>query len=173
MSLVESRDMSPAAVRHRLMNPQNPVRDLGIDLKRKVIPISNFETSQEGASLDVFGPLLPSVDDLAFGPIVHPLVVIRTYRIEDIQRVVAAKYNVSRLDLISARRHENIIMPRHIAMFLARTLTARSLPEIGRRFGGRDHTTALHAVRKIETLRCTDQILNSQILELIEAITSD
>src|SRR5205814_1301683 len=73
-------------------------------------------------------------------------------KIEDIQRVVARQYNVSRSDLLSSRRTANVVRPRQVAMYLAKTLTLRSLPEIGRRFGGRDHTTVLHAVRKIETL---------------------
>jgi chromosomal replication initiator protein len=73
-------------------------------------------------------------------------------KIEDIQRVVARQYNVSRSDLLSSRRTANVVRPRQVAMYLAKTLTLRSLPEIGRRFGGRDHTTVLHAVRKIEGL---------------------
>ena len=73
-------------------------------------------------------------------------------KIEDIQRVVARQYNVSRADLLSSRRTANVVRPRQVAMYLAKTLTLRSLPEIGRRFGGRDHTTVLHAVRKIEGL---------------------
>ena len=71
-------------------------------------------------------------------------------RIEDIQRIVARQYNVSRADLLSSRRTANVVRPRQVAMYLAKILTLRSLPEIGRRFGGRDHTTVLHAVRKIE-----------------------
>ena len=66
-------------------------------------------------------------------------------KIEDIQRVVARQYNVSRSDLLSSRRTANVVRPRQVAMYLAKTLTLRSLPEIGRRFGGRDHTTVLHA----------------------------
>ncbi|MBN9033185.1 MAG: chromosomal replication initiator protein DnaA [Rhizobiales bacterium] len=73
-------------------------------------------------------------------------------RIEDIQRVVARHYNVSRQELVSNRRTRVIVKPRQIAMYLSKTLTPRSFPEIGRRFGGRDHTTVLHAVRKIEDL---------------------
>ncbi len=75
---------------------------------------------------------------------------VKRVRIEDIQRVVSLHYQVSRADLVSARRTRVIVRPRQIAMYLAKTLTLRSLPEIGRRFGGRDHTTVLHAVRKIE-----------------------
>jgi chromosomal replication initiator protein len=76
----------------------------------------------------------------------------RRVKIEDIQRVVARQYNVSRSDLLSSRRTANVVKPRQVAMYLAKIMTLRSLPEIGRRFGGRDHTTVLHAVRKIEAL---------------------
>jgi chromosomal replication initiator protein len=84
-------------------------------------------------------------------------------KIEDIQRVVARQYNVSRADMLSSRRTANVVRPRQVAMYLAKTLTLRSLPEIGRRFGGRDHTTVLHAVRKIENLVGNDTILAEEI----------
>lgn len=84
-------------------------------------------------------------------------------KIEDIQRVVARQYNVSRSDLLSSRRTANVVRPRQVAMYLAKTLTLRSLPEIGRRFGGRDHTTVLHAVRKIEALVGKDTTLNDEV----------
>ncbi len=84
-------------------------------------------------------------------------------KIEDIQRIVAKHYNVQRQDLLSNRRTHNVVMPRQIAMYLAKTLTPRSLPEIGRRFGGRDHTTVLHAVRKIEELIKTNTQLDQDI----------
>jgi chromosomal replication initiator protein len=84
-------------------------------------------------------------------------------RIEDIQRVVARQYNVSRADLLSSRRTANVVRPRQVAMYLAKVLTLRSLPEIGRRFGGRDHTTVLHAVRKIETMANSDTAFAEEI----------
>jgi len=84
-------------------------------------------------------------------------------RIEDIQRVVARQYNVSRSDLLSSRRTANVVRPRQVAMYLAKVLTLRSLPEIGRRFGGRDHTTVLHAVRKIEHLTVNDSAFAQEI----------
>jgi chromosomal replication initiator protein len=84
-------------------------------------------------------------------------------KIEDIQRIVARQYNVSRSDLLSSRRTANVVRPRQVAMYLAKTLTLRSLPEIGRRFGGRDHTTVLHAVRKIEGLVGNDAMLADEI----------
>jgi chromosomal replication initiator protein len=84
-------------------------------------------------------------------------------KIEEIQRIVARQYNVSRADLLSSRRTANVVRPRQVAMYLAKLLTLRSLPEIGRRFGGRDHTTVLHAVRKIENLVNTDSSLAEEI----------
>jgi chromosomal replication initiator protein len=87
-------------------------------------------------------------------------------KIEDIQRVVARQYNVSRSDLLSSRRTANVVRPRQVAMYLAKTLTLRSLPEIGRRFGGRDHTTVLHAVRKIEALVVKDVALSEEVESL-------
>ena len=93
-------------------------------------------------------------------------------KIEDIQRIVARHYNVSRGDLLSSRRTANVVRPRQVAMYLAKTLTLRSLPEIGRRFGGRDHTTVLHAVRKIENLVNTDASLAEEI-ELLKRQLQD
>jgi chromosomal replication initiator protein len=78
-------------------------------------------------------------------------------KIEDIQRVVSKHFNVTKADLLSARRTRTVVRPRQIAMYLAKALTPRSLPEIGRRFGNRDHTTVLHAVRKIEEMASSDR----------------
>jgi chromosomal replication initiator protein len=88
-------------------------------------------------------------------------------RIEDIQRAVARQYNVSGSDVLSARRTANIVRPRQVGMYLAKTLTLRSLPEIGRRYGHRDHTTVLHAVRKIEALIPKD----ADLARAVDAIT--
>jgi chromosomal replication initiator protein len=93
-------------------------------------------------------------------------------RIEDIQRVVARHYNVSKAELLSNRRTRTIVKPRQIAMYLSKIMTPRSLPEIGRRFGGRDHTTVLHAVRKIEDLSTTDTTL-AQEIELLRRLITD
>jgi chromosomal replication initiator protein len=87
----------------------------------------------------------------------------RRIRVEDILRIVAKHYGVSRSDLLSSRRTANVVRPRQIAMYLAKTLTLRSLPEIGRRFGGRDHTTVLHAVRKIDGCVANDKVLAEEI----------
>lgn len=76
----------------------------------------------------------------------------RRITIDEIQRKVAEHYNLRMTDMHSARRARNVARPRQVAMYLAKQLTARSLPEIGRKFGGRDHTTVMHAVRKVEEL---------------------
>ncbi len=78
-------------------------------------------------------------------------------KIDDILKVVGRHFNVGRTDLLSARRARAVVVPRQIGMYLAKKMTSRSLPEIGRRFGGRDHSTVLHAVRKIEGLIKTDE----------------
>ena len=92
-------------------------------------------------------------------------------KIEDIQKLVASHYNVSRADLLSSRRTASVVRPRQVAMFLSKVLTPRSLPEIGRRFGGRDHTTVLHAVRKIEGLTVADRSLAQDIDYLKRMLT--
>lgn len=84
-------------------------------------------------------------------------------KIDDILRIVAKHYGVQRGDLLSSRRNQSIVRPRQIGMYLAKTLTSRSLPEIGRRFGGRDHTTVLHAIRKIEALKQQDGTLKDEL----------
>jgi chromosomal replication initiator protein len=80
----------------------------------------------------------------------------RRVTIDEIQKKVAEHYNVRISDMASARRARAVARPRQVAMYLAKTLTARSLPEIGRKFGGRDHTTVMHAVKKVEELRGSD-----------------
>ncbi|WNO52998.1 chromosomal replication initiator protein DnaA [Stakelama saccharophila] len=80
----------------------------------------------------------------------------RRVTIDEIQRAVSAHFEVGQIDLVSARRAVSIARPRQIAMYLAKRLTTRSLPEIGRKFGNRDHSTVIHAVRRIEDLRGKD-----------------
>src|SRR5918996_829002 len=87
----------------------------------------------------------------------------RRVTIEEIQRRVAEYYNIRIADMQSARRARAVARPRQVAMYLAKQLTPRSLPEIGRKFGGRDHTTVMHAIRKIEELRAIDPLLSEDI----------
>ena len=86
--------------------------------------------------------------------------------IDDIQRRVADYYHLKLTDLLSARRAREVARPRQVAMYLAKRLTPRSLPEIGRRFGGRDHTTVMHAVKRIDELRAADRELDADVAQL-------
>lgn len=90
----------------------------------------------------------------------------RRIKIEDILRIISRHFGVSKGDLLSQRRHRSVVWPRQIGMYLAKQLTARSLPEIGRRFGNRDHTTVLHAIRKIENEISGNPRLRDEIDEL-------
>ena len=80
----------------------------------------------------------------------------RRVTIEEIQKRVSEHFNIRMADMHSARRARAVARPRQVAMYLAKQLTSRSLPEIGRKFGGRDHTTVMHAVKKVEELRQAD-----------------
>ena len=90
----------------------------------------------------------------------------RKVTVEEIQRRVGEHFNVRLSDLVGPKRTRTIARPRQVAMVLAKQMTSRSLPEIGRRFGGRDHTTVMHAVKRIEALRATDTQM-AEDLELL------
>ena len=89
--------------------------------------------------------------------------------IEEIQKKVAEHFNIRITDMHSPRRSRSVARPRQIAMYLAKSITSRSLPEIGRKFGGRDHTTVMHAVKKIEELKLSDVNFNED-LELLKRL---
>lgn len=94
----------------------------------------------------------------------------RRITIDDIQKRVAAHFNIKLSDMGSARRSRSIARPRQVAMYLAKKLTSRSLPEIGRRFGGKDHTTVMHAVKRIEELSAQDEALAEDIEILLRML---
>ncbi len=94
----------------------------------------------------------------------------RRVTIDDIQRAVSAHFEVKQLDLVSARRAQVIARPRQVAMYLAKRLTSRSLPEIGRKFGNRDHSTVIHAVRRIEELRGVDREIDTAVRTLLRSL---
>ncbi len=96
----------------------------------------------------------------------------RRITIDDIQRKVADYYNIRLSDLLSARRSRTIARPRQVAMYLSKILTTRSLPEIGRKFGGRDHTTVIHAVKRIESLQDSDSAIQEEVDILSRALES-
>lgn len=146
----------------------------GFDVPQAVLEHVSMQVTQNGRDLDGAVTRLMAHNQLSGRPVTIEMAdeVIRDLirpadprriRVEDILRIVAKHYGVSRADLLSSRRTANVVRPRQIAMYLAKTLTLRSLPEIGRRFGGRDHTTVLHAVRKIEGLVQGDKVLADEI----------
>ncbi|NJC33102.1 chromosomal replication initiator protein [Sphingomonas jejuensis] len=94
----------------------------------------------------------------------------RRLTIDDIQKAVAEHYGMRQSEMLSARRSRAIARPRQVAMYLAKRLTPRSLPEIGRRFGGRDHTTVIHAVKQIDRLRLEDQELDGDVRVLLRQL---
>ena len=92
--------------------------------------------------------------------------------IDEIQRAVCAHYRLDKSEMASKRRVRAIARPRQVAMYLAKELTPRSYPEIGRRFGGRDHSTVIHAVRTVEALRVADSELDAEIAAIRRALNS-
>ena len=90
----------------------------------------------------------------------------RKVTVEEIQRKVSEHFNIRLSDMIGPKRLRTFARPRQMAMYLAKQMTSRSLPEIGRRFGGRDHTTVMHGVKRIEELMVTD----SQIADDVELL---
>lgn len=91
-------------------------------------------------------------------------------KVAEIIKIVCDRYQLSRNEMLSPRRQAQIVLPRQIAMYLAHELTINSYPEIGRRFGGRDHTTVLHAVRKIKNLVESFPQLAGEILEIKKSL---
>ncbi len=109
--------------------------------------------------------ITPDVAETVIRDLVHGLEP-RRIKIEDILRIISRHFGVSKGDLLSQRRHRSVVWPRQVGMYLAKQLTARSLPEIGRRFGNRDHTTVLHAIRKIEGELTDNPRLKEELEEL-------
>jgi chromosomal replication initiator protein len=109
--------------------------------------------------------ITPDLAETVIRDLVHGLEP-RRIKIEDILRIISRHFGVSKGDLLSQRRHRSVVWPRQVGMYLAKQLTARSLPEIGRRFGNRDHTTVLHAIRKIEGELVDNPRLKEELEEL-------
>lgn len=88
-----------------------------------------------------------------------------------IQRIVAAHYGIPPMEMVSARRSLRVARPRQVAMYLAKRTTPKSLPEIGRRFGNRDHTTVIHAIQKVESLIPVDRSIRDSVAELLSSLS--
>lgn len=121
----------------------------------------------------------PAVEKMVFPPIpaeeiklACEITTLKTYgQVETIQRAVVNFFPaVTLVDINSNRRTAKVVKPRQIAMYLVKTLTSRSFPDIGRRFGDRDHTTVIHAVRKIERLIAVDPVLASAVAEITNSL---
>lgn len=159
-------DIHPTTYELRLGILQAKAERLGIPLPAKVLEflahkIASNVRELEGAlnRIVAHGTLVGREIGLEMAQdVLHDLLRAHDRRvtIEEIQKRVAEHYNIRLSDMHSARRARAVARPRQVAMYLAKQLTARSLPEIGRKFGGRDHTTVMHAVRKIEELRGAD-----------------
>jgi hypothetical protein len=158
------------AVRQRLRHPRNAVADLGIDLKRKPVRtvIEPVTPAPDVATLPLgIGTPLPEyVLSYPAALAVPPALSVRT-----IQRAVCDHYGVSLLDLLSSRRTRALVLPRQIAVWLCRRLTTHSLPAIGHHFDHRDHTTMLHAARRIDELRQTDAAMQARLDAFIAALS--
>ena len=151
--------------------------DSSFNLSREVLDILASRLTESGRELEGAVTRLyatwqymrtPITEDIA-ETVIRDLVQgiePRRIKIEDILRIISRHYGVSKGDLLSQRRHRSVVWPRQIGMYLAKQLTARSLPEIGRRFGNRDHTTVLHAIRKIDGILTDNPRLRDEIEEL-------
>ena len=107
---------------------------------------------------------------LLSGSIAYKPLNARRHTIDEIQAAVCERYGLPILEMSSSRRDREVARPRQVAMYLSKQLTPRSLPEIGRRFGGRDHTTVIHAVRQIEKLRKLDPALDDDVRTLLREL---
>ena len=151
--------------------------DPGFELSREVTEILASRLTESGRELEgavnrlyltwqhMRSPIAPDIAETVVRDLFQG-VEPRRIKIEDILRIISRHFGVSKGDLLSQRRHRSVVWPRQIGMYLAKQLTHRSLPEIGRRFGNRDHTTVLHAIRKIEGVIAGDASLRDEIDDL-------
>ena len=160
MRLAEKQGIDPTFTLDRdvLQLLAERLTDNGRELEGAVIRLfANWQYMRTPITLDIAETV---IRDLVQG--IEP----RRIKIEDILRIISRHFGVSKGDLLSQRRHRSVVWPRQIGMYLAKQLTQRSLPEIGRRFGNRDHTTVLHAIRKIEGQLTDNPRLRDEIEEL-------
>ena len=175
-------DIDPPDLELRVAILERKATGLGVDVPAAVIDwiAQTFPRNVrelEGAlnKLVAYAALLDGTLDLAFAQ-ERLAETARGSRaritIEDIQRAVCAHYRIDKTEMASQRRTRCVARPRQVAMYLAKELTPRSFPEIGRRFGGRDHSTVIHAVKTIESLRSGDADLDTDIQRIKRALTA-
>ena len=175
-------DIDPPDLELRVAILERKAAGLGVDVPAAVIDwiAQTFPRNVrelEGAlnKLVAYAALLDGTLDLAFAQ-ERLAETARGSRaritIEDIQRAVCSHYRIDKSEMASQRRTRCVARPRQVAMYLAKELTPRSFPEIGRRFGGRDHSTVIHAVKTIESLRSGDADLDTDIRRIKRALTA-
>jgi chromosomal replication initiator protein len=160
-------DIHPTTYELRLGILQSRAEQLGISIPEKVLEFLAHKITSNVRELEGALNRVVAYAKLVGRPVtlensqevLHDILRANDRRvtIEEIQKRVAEHYNIRLAEMYSARRARAVARPRQVAMYLSKQLTARSLPEIGRKFGGRDHTTVMHAVRKIDELRATDR----------------
>jgi chromosomal replication initiator protein len=167
-------DINPADYELRLNILQSKLSALpGVDMPPNVVEflarrLTNSIRELEGAlnRIAAYALMTGRAIDLPFVEEVLANVLRANQRrisIDEIQTQVAEHYRIRKAEMTSARRAREVARPRQVAMYLSKQLTPKSLPDIGRRFGGRDHTTVIHAVRQIEKLRAADAELDADI----------
>lgn len=166
-------DIHPTTYELRLGILQTKAEQLGISVPIKVVEFLAHKITSNVRELEGALNRISAHASLVGRPVtietaqevLHDLLRANDRRItiEEIQKRVAEHFSIRMADMHSARRARAVARPRQVAMYLCKQLTPRSLPEIGRKFGGRDHTTVMHAVRKIEELRASDPNLSEDI----------
>lgn len=149
---------------------ERAVHDDGIDLwRRKMVKPVDVVEPVESQAVAKTAPIPEPEPE----PPPAPPAILDCQRpsIDVIQRVVAHEYQIPLLEMKSQRRHLLVIVPRHVAMWLATKLTLRSSTEIGKVFGGRDHTTVLHARDKVERMVATDADLRARISAILKVLS--
>lgn len=179
MSYVEQARSHARSVRQRLRYPPNAVEDYGINLHRVKVQIVDLQPLVESVPIAPVEPravyLVRRMEELRQEMAVlfaekeeadrHHAFMNRI-TVETIQKLVCEYFQSSIMDMKSSRRDVQTVRPRMVAMYLARKHTSQSMPQIGNRFGGRDHTTVLHATRKMADLILSDGALASAITEI-------
>ncbi len=170
-------DIGPADFGLRRSILDTKLAALGVEMPAAVLDllasriVSNIRELEGGLNrLVAYGQLQNRKIDEAFAEDVLAEMFRASRRritIDEIQRRVSEHYRIRQAEMVSARRAREVARPRQVAMYLAKQLTPRSLPEIGRKFGGRDHTTVIHAIRQIERLRGIDTDIDSDVRTLM------
>lgn len=159
----------------RLVSGDPPVPDAVVDFLARSVRSNIRELEGAFNKLLAYGQLTGRTIDLEFAQAMLADTVranARRITVDEIQKVCAAHYRIDPAEMRSKRRARAIARPRQVAMYLAKKMTPRSLPEIGRIFGGRDHSTVIHAVRTIEALRESNPDIDADVRALLRQLES-